>query len=121
MEYPFSRKLRIRAESDFKESYRLAKRWKSRNITFFTRMTDRGCPRLGISISRRQIKLAVDRNRVKRLIRESFRLRQSELNSLDIVAVAYKGADLATNEQLYHQLNELWVKLITCYRKPSSS
>lgn len=121
MGYLFSRKLRISANSDFKATFKQSRRWKSHNLTLFTRITERGNARLGISISKRQVKFAVDRNRIKRLIRESFRLHQSQLNSLDVVAVAYHGAQNMSNEQLITQLNQLWGKLIACYVQPLSS
>lgn len=42
--------------------------------------------RLGLIVSKRHIATAVGRNRVKRLLREWFRQRQSELTGLDIIA-----------------------------------
>ncbi len=42
--------------------------------------------RLGLIIPKRIIAHAVSRNRVKRLLREGFRLRQHDLQGLDIVA-----------------------------------
>ncbi len=42
--------------------------------------------RLGMIVPKKVIPHAVSRNRVKRLIRESFRLKQSELAGLDVVA-----------------------------------
>jgi ribonuclease P protein component len=42
--------------------------------------------RLGLIVPKKIISTAVGRNRVKRLIRESFRLNQAELVGLDVVA-----------------------------------
>ena len=43
-------------------------------------------PRLGLIVPKKIIATAIARNRIKRLIRESFRLHQHELIGLDVVA-----------------------------------
>ncbi len=45
-----------------------------------------GHPRLGLVVARKLLGRAVDRNRVRRVLRERFRIRQHELGPLDIVA-----------------------------------
>lgn len=49
--------------------------------------------RLGFVLPKRRIRLAVARNRVKRIIRESFRHLSAELSGLDIVVLARDGLD----------------------------
>jgi ribonuclease P protein component len=44
-----------------------------------------GPPRLGILISRRHAAAAVDRNRIKRCIREAFRLEQAGIGEIDVL------------------------------------
>jgi len=45
-----------------------------------------GGPRLGMVIGRHQVARAVERTRLKRMIREVFRVRQHQLGQIDIVA-----------------------------------
>jgi ribonuclease P protein component len=63
-------------------------------------------PRLGISASRRRVRKAHQRNRVKRLLREAFRLSKAELPAgVDLVIVP-RGPDL-TFEHARRALPEL--------------
>lgn len=68
-------------------------------------------PRLGLVIGKKSVKLAVERNRIKRQIRESFRLNQIPLTGLDIVVVARKGLADLENEELREQFGKLWKRL----------
>jgi len=53
--------------------------------TFYMQKRDSGPPRLGMLVTRRHAARATVRNRVKRCIREAFRLEQENLGSLDIL------------------------------------
>jgi len=74
-------------------------------------------PRLGLVIAKKNIRLAVQRNRLKRLIRETFRLKQEELAGLDIIVLARRGMDEQDNQQLIKQLNQQWQRIIKKARK----
>lgn len=65
-------------------------------------------PRLGLAIAKKHVRRAVDRNRIKRLIRESFRHNLTFLSGLDIVVLARKGVENSTNEILTSALNKHW-------------
>lgn len=64
-------------------------------------------PRLGLAIAKRLISRAVDRNRVKRLVRESFRLHQPRLPSRDYVVFARQDLRQYPSKQIRHSLDEL--------------
>ena len=53
--------------------------------TFFFRRRGSEAPRLGILISRKHAAAAVERNRIKRCIREAFRLEQEHLQGLELL------------------------------------
>lgn len=68
-------------------------------------------PRLGLVIAKKHVRLASQRNRVKRLIRESFRLNQHDLPGLDIVVLARPGLGGLDNPALQQLLNRSWQRL----------
>ena len=55
--------------------------------------------------------MAHDRNRLKRVIRESFRLHQHQLPNVDIVVIGKTNAERLTNTELFVLLDKLWKKL----------
>jgi len=69
-----------------------------------------GHARLGMSVSRKVSKKAVERNRIKRVIRESFRCHQRQLTATDYVVVAKSGAAGRHTPRLRWELDNLWVK-----------
>ena len=62
-------------------------------------------------IAKKNIRKATGRNRVKRHIRETFRLKQGELGSLDIVVLARRGLDELENYDINKLLTRQWHKL----------
>ena len=73
--------------------------------------------RIGLVIAKRKIRRAHERNRVKRLARESFRLHQAELPALDIVLMAKADAQMLSNEALHQELNLAWRQLTKRFQK----
>lgn len=65
-------------------------------------------PRLGLIVAKKNVKLAVGRNRIKRLSRQSFRHEQQKLPAFDIVLLARRGSSEMSNEVLFEHLNRLW-------------
>ena len=63
-----------------------------------------------MSIAARILRRAVDRNRVRRLIRESFRVHQLSLPPLDIVIGVRAGVLAVDNARLRSSLEKLWLE-----------
>lgn len=67
--------------------------------------------RMGLAVAKKNIKLAVRRNRFKRIVRESFRLHKVQLAGLDIVVLAKPAANQATSQQIRIVLEQQWQHL----------
>ena len=68
-------------------------------------------PRLGLIVAKKNVARAVQRNRVKRLIRESFRHNKALVAGFDIVVLARKGAGNLSNGRISERVQVLWADL----------
>jgi len=76
-----------------------------------TRPSELAYPRLGLAISRKVAKSAVARNRLKRVVRESFRRHQQWLSGLDCVVMGRAGVAEQENAVLFAALERHWRRL----------
>ncbi len=83
----------------------------TRNFVAEYRNTSNPGPRLGMAVSRRVSKRAVVRNRIRRTIRESFRLHRASLPQIDILLIARTFAADQVNAVLRADLETIWRKL----------
>ena len=67
--------------------------------------------RLGITVSRKVSKRAVDRNRIKRQIREWFRSKDLKNHSIDIILTAKPSLNNKANHQIQESINDIWRKV----------
>ncbi len=82
-----------------------------KNLLLLARENELDHPRLGLVIGKKSVKLSVQRNRLKRLMRDSFRLHQDILVGWDIVIVARKGLGDVENPELHQHFGKLWKRL----------
>ena len=75
--------------------------------------------RLGIVVAKKNIPTAVHRNRIKRILRESFRIRKTDFGTIDIVVLARKGLGSLENQEVRTQINTLFDELCKKQRKVS--
>jgi ribonuclease P protein component len=61
-----------------------------------------------MAISRKAAGSAVQRNRLKRIIRESFRAHRVDLPPVDLVVMSRPEAAMAENSQLWQSLDKHW-------------
>jgi ribonuclease P protein component len=107
------RRVRIRKPAEFKQAFAKGFRITRAPLAAVCRPTNGADgPRLGLAIARKAAPRAVDRNRVKRLIREDFRHNQWRLPAVDLVFYGMPGLHQMNNQQLRANLAEIWLKVI---------
>jgi len=108
----FPKSARLLTSGDYSDVFQAVDlRVSSKHFLILARGNSLPKARLGIIVAKKHVKLAVQRNRVKRLLRESFRLKHSTLPVLDIVVLAKKGIDRIDNSSCASELQYLWNKL----------
>ncbi|MFC5438466.1 MULTISPECIES: ribonuclease P protein component [Rhodanobacter] len=106
------REARLRRPGDFAALRASSGRAGGRCFHMRYRDNELGHARLGLAISKRVSKRAVERNRIKRLLRESFRRVRHQLPSVDLMVMAREQAANVPGPQLLAEIDVLWKKLI---------
>ena len=105
------RTARLLRPADFAALREHSQRVSTRHFTAQYRATTASA-RLGMAVSRKVSKLAVVRNRIRRQIRETFRLTRPLLPSFDVLVIARPSAAAQGNPTLRTELELLWQRLI---------
>ncbi|QCI19157.1 ribonuclease P protein component [Buchnera aphidicola] len=106
-----SKQKRLLKSIDFNRVFSNHYRVSNKKFSILGSLNKLGYPRLGCSISRKKIKLSNKRNNIKRLIRESFRLIQYKLISMDfVVVINQKNIHKQSNRDLIKALKNLWLR-----------
>ncbi len=114
----FGKSLRLLTSSDFQGVFQDAPiRASHQNFLLLARFNQLDHARLGVVVGKKHVRLATRRNRLKRHIRETFRLRQQTLSGLDVIVLARKGMDELSDQNLQAQLNQQWQRLVDRARK----
>jgi ribonuclease P protein component len=102
---------RIRRKSDFDAAYARGRRFGNGFFGVTALWNDKGWARLGLAVAVRVTGGGVERNRIRRIIRESFRLHQHELPAVDLVVSARSRVKDAARSELHVSLDALWKKV----------
>lgn len=105
------RELRLRLAGDFAALRASSGRLGGRCFHLRYRPNGLAHARLGLAISKRVSKRAVERNRIKRLLRESFRRCREQLPPVDLVVTARDVAAGLPGAELLAEADALWRRL----------
>jgi len=104
----FGKEHRLLNAADFGRVFKGATRSRDKLFTVLCRQNTTNTARLGLAISKKHCRPATGRNRIKRIVRESFRRHQQELAGFDIVVMNLPGAMSASNTRLFESLGRHW-------------
>jgi len=83
-------------------------------MVFIKLEQDNATNRVGVSVSKKNFRKAVDRNRIKRLLREAYRLNQNQIfnnsSSAYALMILYLGKDMANFSSVEKKMRQLFDK-----------
>ncbi len=109
----FGKSRRLLNATDYSQVFDGAEaRASHKHLLLLARTSTKPRHRLGLVIAKKNIRLAAQRNRIKRIAREVFRNLPDTEPSLDVILLARRGLDQLDNEALSTILRQQWQKLI---------
>ena len=107
-DYSFTHRERLHTASQYQRVFKHADKSSSESFIMLFRENNVGFPRTGIVIAKRKAKRAVDRNLVKRIVRDSFRLNKANLPPFDFVIILKKPVTTIRRDKLRKELINFW-------------
>jgi ribonuclease P protein component len=100
----YRREKRIEGNADFWKDRRRRKRFDTEHFVLILRKNDKDVKRLGLVVGRK-VGGAVSRNRIKRLIREFFRLNKEKMpESSDLIVLAKENIEIKGYREVFDEL-----------------
>ncbi|SIS40386.1 ribonuclease P protein component [Neptunomonas antarctica] len=111
-EFGYPRQLRLLTAGDFQKVFdSVTIKVPEQRILILARLNGLEHPRLGFVISKKNVRRAVKRNHVRRIIRESFRLKQHDLPPVDMIILARPGLGDMSASDLNRLAEKCWSRL----------
>ena len=112
LRFRFCTSSRIKDSSDFQRVFAETNyRFTRGPLILLARQTELGVPRLGLVIRKKNLRKAFQRNLMKRLVRENFRLRQHDLPSVDIIVMSRSPIEGKSRPQIHQDIRWLLDKV----------
>ena len=114
--YNFPNRAKLIKTDDFSSVFNFRKRISGRYLAIHYRYNQLDWPRLGLVIGKKTARLAVQRNYMRRVLRELFRSRQADLQPVDLVVRTQRPFTRSDYAQICQEFSELLGRI-----KPASS
>ncbi|WP_343183560.1 ribonuclease P protein component [Buchnera aphidicola] len=108
IKFSFKKKFRLIKSLEYKFVLKDAYKIQFHEIIILGRINQINNPRLGISISKKNVKKSSNRNYIKRLIREFFRLYQNNFLLMDFIVIVKKKILKFEKNIFLKKLQYLW-------------
>ena len=106
-----SKLVMIRKTDEFSSVFSFRKRYSSKHLIVYYTPTEQAIARVGFVVSKKVAKLAVDRNYMRRVLREFFRLHQHEICPVDIVIRVHEKFSNVNFVIIKQQVEESIIKI----------
>ena len=110
----FLKKNRLSKPSEFRSVFNTNQRSIDSRFVVLAKRNGLEYSRLGLALSKNKIPLATRRNRIKRIVRESFRQNNIMLEDYDLVVLPQKNVENSDKESLWKSLEKHWSKISRC-------
>ena len=114
----FPRSVRLTQPAQYRQVFADARRLNDAGFTLLVRDNGGEGARLGLAVSRKCARRAVDRQRIKRLVRESFRRHREQLVSVDMVVMCRPAVIDWDNQRIRASLDRFWARLSAACESP---
>lgn len=113
----FPKRNRLLKADEYQRVFKQGRKYRGAWFLFICCPNELSHARLGLAIAKRHIASAVVRNRIRRLIRESFRHYQTKLGAIDIIVMMQKEL-LTVNNEVCKDLHHQWQALFAARKVP---
>lgn len=111
-DFGYSKSLRLLNAAAFKAVFdQVDYKISSKEVLCLAKKNSFDHPRLGLIIAKKNIRFAAQRNQIKRIVRESFRLHQHQLPATDIIIMVHKGMAELDNAAVRQVIDQTWQRL----------
>ncbi|MCX7627296.1 MAG: ribonuclease P protein component [Methylophilaceae bacterium] len=109
--YGFSSRYKLLRTDEFSSVFNFQRRIQGNGLIVHYKPNGLGHPRLGIVVGKKLARRAVDRNYVKRVVREWFRTYRDQLGSIDLVVRLSKPFGRGDFYDLLRELEAIRIRL----------
>ena len=108
----FSKQAKLLKTDEFSSVFNFRKRISAHYLVMHYQPNSQEQARLGLVVGKKTCKLAVDRNYMRRVLRELFRTQQHQISHVDLVVRVQKKFDRVNFSQIKQEFDSLLLKLI---------